>query len=211
MASAAWLTATAAMAQAAAPAPSGTSPPAPAAAAAVGTTVAPVTVISPKTSVIERQSYAFVKSHVAPDHPEIGQFGRWRDPVCVDVVGLPEPDQAAMVKARIESVAQAVGVPKPAPDCTPNVEIVFSDQPQQVMDLVAKRREYFLGYWHVHLRNQLKRVTHPIQSWYVTATESEGSGDAALATNGLGQFVQTHGNKVIDDPWSQAPAGRAPA
>ena len=203
LAGAVWLAATTAMAQTAPAAP----PAKPASSA--DSSVAPVTVTAPRMSAIVRQSYSFVKSHVAPDHPEIGQFGRWRDPVCVEVVGLPTPEQAAMVKARIESVAQAVGVPKPEANCRANVEIVFSDKPAQVMDLVAKRREYLLGYWHVHLREQLKRITHPIQSWYVTATQAEGSGDAALATNGFGQFVQTHGNKIIDDPWQMPPAGCA--
>jgi hypothetical protein len=203
-AAAACLAAGAAMAQQA-PAKAAESP----APAASSTTVAPVTVTSPKQSVIEKQSYAFVKSHVAPDQPEIGQFGRWRDPVCVEVVGLPLEDQAAAIKARIESVAQAVGVPKADPHCTANVEIVFSDEPQKVMDLVAERREYLLGYWHVHLRDQLKRVTHPIQSWYVTATEAEGSADAAMAFNGLSQFVENPRAKVIDDPWQRPPAGCA--
>jgi hypothetical protein len=202
LAGAVWLTATAALAQAGPPAGAGQ-------ASNAETTVAPVTVAPPKQSVIEKQSYAFVKSHVAPDHPEIGQIGRWRDPVCVEVVGLAEPAQEAMIKARIESVAQAVGVPKPAPNCTANVEIVFSDQPQRIMDVVAERREYLLGYWHVHLRDQLKRVTHPIQSWYVTATTAEGSADAAMAFNGLGQFTQNARAKVIDDPWQRPPAGCA--
>ncbi len=200
IAGAACLAGAAALAQTPAPSPPAAGP---------GTTVAPVTVISPKGRVIERQSYAFVKSHAAPDQPEIGQYGRWRDPVCVEVVGLPEESQEAMIKARIESVAQAVGVPKANPRCTANVEIVFSDRPQAVMDVVAQRREYLLGYWHVHLRDQLKRVTHPIQSWYVTATAAEGSADAALAFNGLGTYAQNPRAKVIDDPLQRPPAGCA--
>lgn len=198
------LTATAALAQAA---PAG--PAANQAASSPGTTVAPVTVTSSKTGVVERQSYAFVKSHSAPDQPEIGQFGRWRDPVCVEVVGLPQEDEAAKIKARIESVAEAVGVPKAPAHCQANVEIVFSERPQQVMDMVAKRREYLLGYWHVHLRDQLKRVTHPIQSWYVTATQAEGSTDAVLALNGLAGVAQHRSAKMIDDPWQRPPSGCA--
>jgi len=147
----------AALAQAAA------SPPAKAAPAV---TVAPVTIQAPsKPEVIEKQTYSVVRKFAAPSNPEIGQISRWRDPVCAQVVGLPGDDQAAMIKARIESVAQEVGVAPAGPNCIANVEVVFSEQPQLTMDIVAKRRDFLLGYYHNHERNRLKTVTRPIQSW----------------------------------------------
>lgn len=171
-------------------------------------TVAPVTVTAPSQATIEKQSYAFVRNHVSSGNPEIGQMGRWYAPVCVEVVGLPQEDEAAAIKARIESVAQAVGVPKAAKTCTANVEIVFSVDPQRVMDMVADRRDWLLGYYHAHLAKQLKRVTHPIQSWYVTTSVADDAAAAVLATNNLRQF--THGRSgVIDDPDQPGPAGCA--
>jgi len=103
----------------------------------------------------------------------------------------------------IESVAEAVGLPKTRPTCSANVEIVFSDQPQAVMDKVAQRREYLLGYYHRHDHDRLKKVTHPMQSWYVTATRGDGGSVAGILFGGIsGVQVKTD---VIDDPENPPP------
>ena len=170
--------------------------------------VSPVTVNAPpRAKTIEKQTHTFVQGHAAAQNPEVGQIGRWQGPVCVQVVGLPQADQAAMIQARIESVAQEVGLPAAPANCRANVEIVFTDQPQRLMDLVAQRHEFLLGYYHAHDHDRLKRVTHPIQAWYVTATKGESSaGAAALALNGLARFAQFR-NEVIDDPNNPPPVG----
>jgi hypothetical protein len=204
---AAWLCASAALAQSAPAQIAPAQPPA-------SGTVAPVTVqAQAQPKVIKKQAYGFVEGYAAAPNPEIDQIGRWHDPVCVQVVGLLKPDQAGAIKARIESVAQAVGLSAPRPGCQANVEVVFTDQPQRTMDLVAQRREYLLGYYHLHLRNRLKTVTRPIQSWYVTSTIGWGGGiaGAVFATiagsdSGVTVGVQPH-DQVIDDPENVAPAG----
>ncbi len=181
----------------------------PAAKGEPSTTVATVTIQAPpKPKVIEKQTFTFVQSYAAVQNPEIGQIGRWQDPVCVQVVGLLQADQAALIKARIEGVAKAVGVPAAGANCTANVEIVVTDQPQHVMDAVAERREYLLGYYHIHDHDRLKQVTHPIQAWYVTATKGNGEGASVLALNGLGQYAQFR-TVVIDDPRNRPPVGCA--
>ena len=173
------------------------------------TTVATVTVTAaPKPKVIEKQTFTFVQGYAAAQNPEVGQIGRWHDPVCVQVVGLPQADQAAMIKTRIENVAKAVGVPAAGANCTANVEIVITDQPQHIMDIVAERHEYLLGYYHVHDHDRLKKVTRPIQAWYVTATKGNGEGASVLALNGLGQYAQFR-TEVIDDPRNVPPVGCA--
>ena len=179
--------------------------------AAPATVVAPVIVQAAPTAtptVIEKESHTFVQSHASAHNPEIDQIGRWYDPVCVQVVGLPDAKEAANIKARIESVALAVGVPAARAGCTANVEIVFTPYPQLTMDVVAKRKEYFLGYFHTHERNRLKTVTHPIQSWYVTATRGEAVGSVALAFSMFASFNQQQ-TEVIDDPDNQPPNGCA--
>ena len=176
--------------------------------AGASTVVAPVTVRPPSQATIEKQSYAFVRNRVTAGNPEVGQISRWFDPVCVEVVGLPLQEEADAIKHRIESVAQAVGAPKPARNCSANVEIVFSAEPQKVMDMVADRRDWLLGYYHAHMAGTLKRVTHPIQSWYVTATLGSGTGATVLAMNGLRNFAQPRA-MVIDDPDRMGAAGCA--
>ena len=190
-------------------------------AAAPSTTVAPVTVTAaPQPKVIQKEAHSFVQTYAAVPNPELDQIGRWRDPVCVQVVGLPQADQAALIKARIESVAQAVGVPAARGGCKANVEVVFTDQPQRTLDIVAKRQEHLLGYYHHERTNSLKTVTHPIQAWYVTATRGIGVNTAGLA---LSQMKDAAGNPVtdgdfpglkaqietVDDPLSGGPTGCA--
>jgi hypothetical protein len=199
---AAWMMATAALAQ---PAPS--------------TTVAPVTVqATAKPKVIEKQSRSFVQSYAAAPNPEIDQIARWHDGVCVQVEGLV-PQQAAVIKTRIESVAKAVGLPAARPGCSANVEIVFSDKPQAVIDGVAKRRESLLGYHHPIETNRLKTVSYPIQAWYQTATRGEGP-NGGLATILLkdsdGNMIApnllpgaTMEREIVDDPRNARPTGCA--
>jgi hypothetical protein len=166
--------------------------------------VAPVTVegaAKPTPKVIERQTHTFVEGYAATPNAEIQQIGRWRDSVCVQVLGLAEA-QAAAIKARIEQVATEVGLRPAKPSCTADVEIVFSDNPQGVMDKVAQQREYLLGYYHRHDHDRLKKVTRPIQAWYVTATYG-GGGDVAGALF-AGVPMQVH-EEVIDDPENPAP------
>ena len=185
------------------------------------TPVAPVIVTAPaKPKQIETQTHAFVKTYAAAQNPEIDQIGRWHSPVCVQVEGLPQADQAALIKARIESVARAVGLPAARAGCKANVEIVFTDQPQRTMDIVAQRREDLLGYDHRREHDRLKVVTHPIQAWYETATRSgwgdnvglafastrDASGKPANNTESVGGTTQT---ETIDDPRNPSPSGCA--
>jgi beta-lactamase regulating signal transducer with metallopeptidase domain len=176
---------------------------APAQAILSATQMGPVTVhASPSSAEMKKQTQTFVQSYAAAPNPEIDQIGRWREAVCVKVVGLPQADQAAAIKARIESVARAVGLPATRADCRTNVEIVFTDRPQAVMDSIARRHEYLLGYEHRHETNRLKTVTHPIQAWYVTATRGNGENIAGALFAGFPVQIDT---EVIDDPDDNTP------
>jgi len=195
---AAWLVSSAALAQ-----------PAPAAAIkdAPSTTVSPVTVEATTPKVIQKQAYSFVQSYAATPNPNIDQIGRWHDPVCVQVWGLPLAAQAAKIKARIESMAQAVGLPAARPGCKINVEIVFTAQPQMMMDAIARRWEPVLGYYHRDKTAQLKTVTHPIQAWYVTGTESESVNIGGLIDSGISPNEYLNSPRAVDDPEQRPPIG----
>lgn len=192
--------------------------------AAPSTSVAPVTVQGAMPKTITTQALAFVQSRATAPNPEIGQISRWHDPVCVQVEGLAQAAQANAIKARIESVAQSVGLPSPwgGANCKANVEIVFTDNPQGAMDEVAKRREDLLGYYHRHERDRLKTVSRPIQAWYQTATRGGGgdnaivafaitppvSSDPAATTRYHADFPgRTVGAVGVDDPETGAPTG----
>jgi len=175
---------------------------------------------TPKTIITETR--AFVQSHAMAPNPEIGQISRWHEPVCADVEGVA-PAQASQVKARIEDVAESVGLPAAREGCAANVEIVFSDNPQATMDDVAKRREDLLGYYHRRDHDRLKIVNRPIQAWYKTATTGEGNnGGMVTATyinpfappgespyrTGIGDFPgRVAANATVDDPGNKTPTG----
>lgn len=196
-ASALMLTAGAALAQPAPaqPAPAATGQTAPAAAKpADSTAVSPVTVeAAPTPKVIERQSWSFTQSFAVQPNTERPQLVRWLDPVCVKVLGLAD-DQDALIKARIEDVAKAVDLHVGKAGCRANIEIVFTDRPQAMMDHVARKAEILLGYYHRHDGARLKMVTRPIQAWYITgvrmADGHELMADPENQTGGCGDVRQ---------------------
>ena len=181
-------------------------------------TVSPLTVEGAMPRTITIQAQAFVQSKATAPNPEVGQISRWHQPVCVQVEGLAQPVQAELVKARIESVALEVGLPSPwnGANCEPNVEIVFTDNPQGTMDAVAKEREDLLGYYHRTERDRLKTVSHPIQAWYKTSTGGTGNNGGLATATYWSQFGpkyspdypgRTRGSVTIDDPDNKLPTG----
>jgi hypothetical protein len=160
------LTAGAALAQSAPPTPADATKP------ADPTAVSGVTVeAAPTPKVIERQSWNFTQSFATEPNTERDQLARWRDPVCVTVTGLVDA-QAAKIKARIEDVAKAVDLTVGKAGCSANIEIAFTDRPQDLLDAVARKRELVLGYYHRHDHDRLKKVTRPIQAWYATGVRN---------------------------------------
>jgi hypothetical protein len=176
-------------------------------------TVAPLTVqAAPGPVIVRRETREYVQTFAAST-PAIDQIARWHDPICIGVVGLV-PDQAARVAARIQEVAEGVGMRALKPGCRANVEVVFTDQPQAFMDKVADSREEVLGYWHRHQLKDLKTVTRPIQAWYVTATVSNSGPNADLATATVSSnsaaisgsaFNFQALTEVVDDPTNRGP------
>jgi hypothetical protein len=172
---------------------------------APSTVVSPATVEGTSPLTIGAQSRIFVETHATAPNPELGQISRWHGPVCVQVEGLAQAAQANQVKARIESVAQAVGLPAARAGCMANVEVVFTDNPQRTLDDLANRREDLLGYYHKRDRDRLKTVSHPIQSWYKTATQGSKA-NAGLEfpgfdnDSGAGSTNNPAGAARTDDP-----------
>jgi hypothetical protein len=179
-------------------------------AAAQTATVAPLTVqsqASPKT--IQRQTSRFVQSFAATASPKIEQIARWHQPVCVRIYGNLGPEQAAKIKARIEKKAEGLGLKPAIEGCVANVHILFTDQPQNALDIVAKEQGVALGYDHARKTPQLKAITHAIQSWYVTATKSDGVRTTGITDQNGNPFMVSffQGNEVVDDPDTRPPAG----
>jgi hypothetical protein len=136
----------------------------------------------------------------------VGQFARWRDPICVHVDGLAF-DQAAKIAARVNDVAKAVGVSvQPAGCASANIEIEFTDSAQGLLDSIASKRQQLLGYHYSVETKALKTVTRPIQAWYMTATVGNGPNNGATFASGTSA---TGKSEVIDDPNNPPPTGCA--
>jgi hypothetical protein len=125
------------------------------------------------------ESLNFVTSHGQPAH--LGQLARWTSPVCPVTVGL-SPEMNALVSERVKALDFKVGAPQARRPgrCKPNIEILFTDQPQQLIDLVAKKRNELLGFHYVADEHAVTRVTRPIQAWYLTETVAGGGGNGSV-------------------------------
>jgi hypothetical protein len=111
---------------------------------------------------------SFIASHAAPTHT-LDQMARWNVPVCPMVVGVPK-DFARFVEKRIRDVAAEVGAPV-REACKQNVSIIFTSEPQSVVNEIRRRSSAFIGYHQTDAQgDKLARMEYPIQAWHMTAT-----------------------------------------
>ena len=127
-----------------------------------------VTVVGVRPS--EETIRDFVANRVAPSRT-LGKVARWKAEICPLTVGLRD-SYAKYISQRIRDVASAVGAPVNAdPGCRPNVQVVFTTTPQDLMDSVRKKEPLFIGYFqNLDEADRLAKVTHPLQAWYTTQT-----------------------------------------
>ena len=112
----------------------------------------------------------FVDTHIAPTRMA-NKLARWKDPVCPDVIGLP-PKFGGFIRRRILDVAVQVGAPaNQRARCRPNIHVVFTTTPQELMNTVRRKYPDSLGYYDSSAQaDRMAQVTSLIQAWYVTAT-----------------------------------------
>ena len=138
-----------------------------AAKASAANTVSGVTVTAPrKPDPLVDPASQFVRAHVPENRA--GQLSRFRDNICVNVVGLPAAYNAFVAKQIVKLAAKVEAPVDHAAKCTPNVNVIFSPNPQAQLDDIAKRREILMGFGWVAQMKQLATFERPIQSWYVT-------------------------------------------
>jgi hypothetical protein len=87
-----------------------------------------------------------------------------------------------LVSDRVKSLAFEVGAPRPRRPgrCKPNIEILFTDKPQALMDLVVKKRNELLGFHYISQERAVSRVTRPVQAWYLTKTVAGAGGSGSI-------------------------------
>lgn len=155
------------------------------------TTVESLTVIAPKAPPDDMPAIVskFVQSHGAPSR--IGQLSRWTVPICPKVEGLSAPFNAWVARRELQ-VAASIGAPvNHRGNCKPNLLIVFTTKPQELMDSVARHQPQMLGFHYAAQTKTLATFSRPFQAWYITGTAPEG------------------GQVVMDTEFGATPGGQA--
>jgi hypothetical protein len=127
---------------------------------------------------LARAVNGFMASHSAPEASRAGQIGRWYENVCPLVTGL-EPAARDFITREILDVARGVRAPTAAvgKECAITVEIVFTHEPQVLLDHIAKSYRPLLGFnpasqTHKQWWKSVTTFSRPIQAWYETGTRS---------------------------------------
>jgi hypothetical protein len=126
----------------------------------------------------------FVKSSTT------GYLTRWRggrQSICPITQGL-SPEYDAFVTARLRALAAYVGAPVHSdPQCKTNVEILFTNNPQERMDAVIKwATSYFPNGNSGGIRDLIAyRSDHAIQGWYLTTNDGAHVLNTDVALVGL--------------------------
>lgn len=122
--------------------------------------------------------YQFIVHHATVHYVNTGTRGnlaRWRggkQSICPVTVGLG-PGYNAFVTARLRALATYVGAPVQSdPQCKNNVQILFTNNPQENMDSVVKWASvYFRNRYSGGMKDLIAfRGDHAIQGWYLTTS-----------------------------------------
>jgi hypothetical protein len=140
-------------------------------------TVSGVTVTAPqKPNPLVDPTTQFVRQRLPTSRFE--QYARFRDPICVKVIGLPAEFDSFVAK-RIVEVAREVKAPvADAATCTVNVNVIFSPDPQAQLTDIAKRRDILFGFYFKAQQKEIATFKRPIQSWYLTRAVGTDGQDA---------------------------------
>lgn len=128
----------------------------------------------------EKAVHDFISSYTAAS-PTLSKVTRWHAGVCPGVTGLP-PSWSSSVVARLRVVASAAGAPVAKEGCRINIDIVFTRNPQALLDGVRDAKPFLLGYHDVAQEKRLATVSHAVQAWYMTQTVDAGGASIRMTS-----------------------------
>lgn len=112
----------------------------------------------------------FIIAHAAPS-PLLGKIARWKMGICPVTIGLPAKFNQYITQ-RIIRVAMMAGAPLDTEEpCRPDVIVLATPQPQELLDFIREKRPALLGFHYKSHAVQIATMHLPIQAWYSTATE----------------------------------------
>ena len=110
----------------------------------------------------------FVKSY-ALAAPISDAISRWRYGICPVTYGLSKAEFNEYVTARMREVAHQVDAPVQTSSCHHNIEVVFTDKPQDFLDRVKKQGSTLLGP-RPSQAETVGTMRYAVQAWYATGT-----------------------------------------
>ena len=128
-------------------------------------------VIKGQREELEKQVFEFVKNITRSDSTDdttwegSGSLRRWNQPVCPLVAGLGK-EQSEFLLARLSTVARTAHVPLGAEKCQPNLYVVFTSDPQKLIDGWRKRDGRAFDVAQITPKRDFTEKDRPVRVWY---------------------------------------------
>lgn len=94
-------------------------------------------------------------------------IGRFEDPLCPMIVGLPDNLKNEVV-GRIAQVAAAADIRVSAGECTPNLMIIIVDDKKALIEGMRRHKESYLYGVGSDRVSQLENASCPVAAWQIT-------------------------------------------
>jgi hypothetical protein len=100
------------------------------------------------------------------------RLARWQRPVCPLVAGLSQPE-GEFILARVSEIAHAAGVSLAAENCRPNLYVLVTSQPKELLQRMQKRNRIFTFGVESYpaVIDEFINTPRPVRVWYNTYTE----------------------------------------
>ncbi len=119
--------------------------------------------------------HSFVRSY-ALAAPISDEIARWNRGICPATHGLTQADNNGYVTARIREIAHEIGAPVQASLCRSNIDVIFTDKPQEFLDGVRKEGGANLLGPRPSQAATVGTMRYAVQAWYATGTrDTNGS------------------------------------
>jgi hypothetical protein len=121
----------------------------------------------------------FVRQISVPEDGGEGGLARWQAPVCPLVSGLPRQD-GEFILERLSEIARMAGAPLADEHCRPNLYILVTGQPEQLLKGMEKRnRPFTFGYdfssraeTPANVVDEFIRTPRTVRVWYNSDRET---------------------------------------
>jgi len=124
------------------------------------------------------------------------QLGRFLEPVCPRVLGLPN-GQNALVEARMRKIASAVGAPVAPAKCTVNLYVLVGGNKAEIIDGLATKFPDLVAGVPDSVLKRLKNAAGPVAAWQIvgmvgtdgmplSSIRTSADGDPVLVSSTIG-------------------------